>query len=153
MIVYLWALITAIVTAISIGACPTCLAEEPINGNGYDVGKSLNGLNDGTNWDGAWKGSANGLTIQKTDLSVEDADMAGKVIQIKPTIEDLALFRSLKQRLGTDGATIWMSFSIKKDSGKASLKEIEAYILKQGDVTPNVSGRQEFLENLINEFI
>jgi xylose isomerase len=39
------------------------------------------------------------------------------------------------------------------ESGKASLKEIEAYILKQGEVTPNVSGRQEFLENLINEFI
>jgi len=41
----------------------------------------------------------------------------------------------------------------KIESGKASLKEIEAYILKQGDVSPNVSGRQEFLENLINEFI
>jgi hypothetical protein len=25
--------------------------------------------------------------------------------------------------------------------------------LKKGEVTPNVSGRQEFLENLINEFI
>src|ERR1041385_8897593 len=41
----------------------------------------------------------------------------------------------------------------KIESGKASLKEIEAYILKKGEVTPNVSGRQEFLENLINEFI
>ena len=41
----------------------------------------------------------------------------------------------------------------KIESGKASLKELEAYILKKGDVTPNVSGRQEFLENLINEFI
>jgi xylose isomerase len=30
---------------------------------------------------------------------------------------------------------------------------IEAYILKKGDVANNVSGRQEFLENLINEFI
>jgi xylose isomerase len=39
------------------------------------------------------------------------------------------------------------------ESGKAGLKEIEAYILRQGEVTPNVSGRQEFLENLINEFI
>jgi hypothetical protein len=26
-------------------------------------------------------------------------------------------------------------------------------MLKQGEVTGNVSGRQEFLENLINEFI
>jgi len=33
------------------------------------------------------------------------------------------------------------------------MKELEAYILKRGEVSPNVSGRQEFLENLINEFI
>ncbi len=39
------------------------------------------------------------------------------------------------------------------ESGKASLKEIEAYILAKGDAAPNSSGRQEFLENLINEFI
>src|SRR6202167_3270897 len=41
----------------------------------------------------------------------------------------------------------------KIESGNASLKQIEAYILKQGEVTPNTSGRQEYLENLINEFI
>jgi len=41
----------------------------------------------------------------------------------------------------------------KIESGKANLKQIEAYILKQGEVTPNTSGRQEYLENLINEFI
>ena len=29
----------------------------------------------------------------------------------------------------------------------------ETYMLEKGNVTPNVSGRQEFLENLINEFI
>ena len=37
--------------------------------------------------------------------------------------------------------------------GKAGFKELEAYMLKQGEVTPNVSGHKEFLENLINEFI
>ncbi len=41
----------------------------------------------------------------------------------------------------------------KIESGKATLKEIEAYILKQGEVAPNTSGRQEFLENLINDFL
>jgi xylose isomerase len=41
----------------------------------------------------------------------------------------------------------------KIESGEASLKEIEAFILKKGEISPNVSGRQEFLENLINEFI
>jgi xylose isomerase len=41
----------------------------------------------------------------------------------------------------------------KIESGKADFAELEAYAFKQGDVTSNVSGRQEFLENLINEFI
>jgi len=41
----------------------------------------------------------------------------------------------------------------KIESGKAGFKDLEAYILKKGDITPNISGRQEFLENLINEFI
>ncbi|HMP81730.1 MAG TPA: xylose isomerase [Verrucomicrobiota bacterium] len=41
----------------------------------------------------------------------------------------------------------------KIESGKSNFKELEAYILKKGDAAPNVSGRQEFLENLINEFI
>jgi xylose isomerase len=41
----------------------------------------------------------------------------------------------------------------KIESGKTSLKELETYILKKGEASPNVSGRQEFLENLINEFI
>ena len=39
------------------------------------------------------------------------------------------------------------------ETGKATLREIEAYIMKKGEAAPNVSGRQEFLENLINEFI
>ena len=39
------------------------------------------------------------------------------------------------------------------EAGRATLAELEAYMLKKGDITPNVSGRQEFLENLINEFI
>jgi xylose isomerase len=41
----------------------------------------------------------------------------------------------------------------KIEAGNAGFKDLETYMLKQGEVTPNVSGRQEFLENLINEFI
>ena len=41
----------------------------------------------------------------------------------------------------------------KIEKGKTNFSELEAYMLKQGDAAPNVSGRQEFLENLINEFI
>ena len=39
------------------------------------------------------------------------------------------------------------------ESGKATMKELETYILKKGEASSNTSGRQEFLENLINEFI
>jgi xylose isomerase len=39
------------------------------------------------------------------------------------------------------------------EGGQASFESLDAYMLDKGDVTPNASGRQEFLENLINEFI
>lgn len=39
------------------------------------------------------------------------------------------------------------------ESGKASFKTLEKYILQKGEAARNQSGRQEFLENLINEFI
>jgi xylose isomerase len=41
----------------------------------------------------------------------------------------------------------------KIEKGKTNLQELEAYMLKKGEASPNTSGRQEFLENLINEFI
>jgi len=41
----------------------------------------------------------------------------------------------------------------KVEAGQATLKDLEAYILAKGDSAANTSGRQEFLENLINEFI
>src|SRR5256714_2205401 len=45
------------------------------------------------------------------------------------------------------------SLGVRIEKGKADFKELEAYILKKGEAAPNASGRQEFLENLINEFI
>jgi len=41
----------------------------------------------------------------------------------------------------------------KIEAGKAGFKELEAYMLQKGNIEPNESGRQEYLENLINEFI
>ncbi len=41
----------------------------------------------------------------------------------------------------------------KIEKGEVGFKELETYMLKKGDVAGNESGRQEFLENLINEFI
>jgi xylose isomerase len=39
------------------------------------------------------------------------------------------------------------------ERGKAGFRELEAYILKKGEISPNASGRQEYLENLFNDFI
>jgi xylose isomerase len=39
------------------------------------------------------------------------------------------------------------------ESGKVGFTELEAYMLKKGESDPSSSGRQEYLENLINEFI
>lgn len=39
------------------------------------------------------------------------------------------------------------------ESGKANFASLERYMLEKGDVTPNVSGRQEMIENLINMYI
>jgi len=39
------------------------------------------------------------------------------------------------------------------EKGRVGFKELSAYALKLGEVKTNQSGRQEFLENLVNEFI
>jgi len=39
------------------------------------------------------------------------------------------------------------------ESGNASFESLEAYMLDKGEITENVSGRQEMLENLINRYI
>jgi xylose isomerase len=41
----------------------------------------------------------------------------------------------------------------KIESGAVGFKELESYVLEKGEIDPNESGRQELLENLINEFI
>jgi xylose isomerase len=39
------------------------------------------------------------------------------------------------------------------EAGKVGFAELKAYILNKGEVTPNVSGRVEMLENLLNEYL
>jgi xylose isomerase len=43
--------------------------------------------------------------------------------------------------------------AVERVSGKVTFKDLEAYMLKQGDAAPNTSDRQECLENLSNEFV
>ncbi|MGL6227063.1 MAG: xylose isomerase [Thermoguttaceae bacterium] len=39
------------------------------------------------------------------------------------------------------------------EAGKMNFKKLEEYMLKKGDVTPNVSGRQELFENVVNRYM
>jgi xylose isomerase len=39
------------------------------------------------------------------------------------------------------------------EKGQAGFAELEKYMLEKGDAAPNVSGRQEMLENIINRYI
>lgn len=38
------------------------------------------------------------------------------------------------------------------EKGTANFETLEKYMLEKGDITPNVSGRQEYLENVINRY-
>jgi xylose isomerase len=63
--------------------------------------------------------------------------------------KDGRLANFVKQRYSS-----WDSgIGAKIEAGKAKFKDLEAYMLQKGEAAPNTSGRQEFLENLINEFI
>ncbi len=44
-------------------------------------------------------------------------------------------------------------FGRRVESGQAGFTELESYIVPKGEIKTNESGRQEMLENLINEFI
>jgi xylose isomerase len=63
--------------------------------------------------------------------------------------KDGRMAQIVKQRYGSWDTGI----GAKIESGKAKFKDLESYMLENGDITPNTSGRQELLENIINEFI
>ena len=41
----------------------------------------------------------------------------------------------------------------KIEDGSASFADLEAYMLEKGEADPNQSGRQEMLENLVNQYL
>jgi len=41
----------------------------------------------------------------------------------------------------------------KVEEGKATFADLEKYMLEKGEVSPNESGRQEYLENVINDYL
>jgi xylose isomerase len=62
---------------------------------------------------------------------------------------DGVLDKMLKERYSS-----WESgIGARIDAGKENFASLEKYMLERGDVTPNKSGRQELLENIINTFL
>src|SRR4051812_26426416 len=62
---------------------------------------------------------------------------------------DGLLSKFVKQRYASwDGG-----IGAKIEAGSLGFEELEKYMLDKGDVTPNVSGRQEMLENIINRYL
>jgi xylose isomerase len=55
----------------------------------------------------------------------------------------------VKQRYGSWDTGI----GEKIEKAQAKFEELETYLLEKGDVTPNASGRQEMLENIVNRYV
>ena len=55
----------------------------------------------------------------------------------------------VKQRYASWDAGI----GAKIEAGQAKFEDLETYMLEKGDAAPNTSGRQEYLENLINRYL
>jgi xylose isomerase len=63
--------------------------------------------------------------------------------------EDGRIAKFLKERYASWDTGIGADI----EAGKVGFAELKAYILNKGEVTPNVSGRVEMLENLLNEYL
>jgi xylose isomerase len=63
--------------------------------------------------------------------------------------KDGALKDIVKQRYASWDTGI----GAKIEGGAAKFEDLEAYMLDKGDSAPNASGRQEYLENLINRYV
>jgi xylose isomerase len=63
--------------------------------------------------------------------------------------KDGLLDRMLKERYSSWDSGIGAEI----EAGKHSFKTLEKYMLDKGDATPNTSGRQELIENIINTYI
>ncbi|MFO0945572.1 MAG: xylose isomerase [Planctomycetota bacterium] len=59
----------------------------------------------------------------------------------------------LKNFIGKRYASWDSGIGAQVESGKATFEDLERYILAKGDADPNVSGRQELLENIINRYM
>jgi xylose isomerase len=92
-------------------------------------------------------------SFEPTDLfyaHIGGMDAFARGLKIASAIrKDGRLAKFVRQRYAS-----WDSgIGAKTESGKTNFKQLESFILKRSEPAPNASGRQEFLENLINELI
>ena len=83
------------------------------------------------------------IDSQRTEMERHAAAWGAKIVRV---FEEA-------QSAKAPGRPVFEEMLREIEKGKADFRDLEAYILKKGEAAPNVSGRQEFLENLINEFI
>ncbi len=77
-------------------------------------------------------------------------DAFARGAKIAATIRaDNALSDIVKERY----ASYDLGIGAKIEAGEVGLAELESYMLEKGEVDPNQSGRQEFIENLVNQYI
>jgi xylose isomerase len=77
-------------------------------------------------------------------------DAFARGLQIAAAIrKDGVLDRMLKDRYSSWDTAVGAEI----EAGKHSFKTLEKYMLEKGDATPNLSGRQELIENIINTYI
>ncbi|MBQ2789846.1 MAG: xylose isomerase, partial [Thermoguttaceae bacterium] len=59
----------------------------------------------------------------------------------------------LQDMLKTRYATWDRGIGAEIEAGKHDFKSLEKYMLEKGEIEPNISGRQELIENVMNRFI
>jgi xylose isomerase len=77
-------------------------------------------------------------------------DAFAKGLKIAAAIRaDGEVDRLVRQRYAS-----WQSgIGAEVEAGKHDFNSLEKYMLAKGDITPNVSGRQELFENVVNRYV
>ena len=68
---------------------------------------------------------------------------------MKKIIEDGKLSSFIQERYGSYDSGLGQ----KIEAGSVGFEDLEKYMLEKGNPAPNESGRQEMLENLINDYL
>jgi xylose isomerase len=115
----------------------------------YEVLKAGGFTNGGLNFDSkARRGSFTDEDIFLSYIAGMDAFAIGLRAAAK-LIEDGRLDSFVEERYSSYKSGIGADIV----SGKATLQTLENYVLNLGDVTTNISGKQEYLENVLNQVI